>query len=98
MSETPDGKIPLGLCKQAALKLESFIVDVCEIREDPDVDESDKEDLAKMVEMAGIMEATIINMVSKECGEEEFLSIDVPMDEVGSYPGDDTDIMEEEIE
>lgn len=98
MTETPDGKIPLGLCKQAALKLESFIVDICEIKEDPDVDESDKEDLTKMVEIAGIMEATIINMVNKECGEEEFLSIDVPMDEVGSYPGDDTDIMEEEIE
>lgn len=98
MSDIPDGKIPLGLCKQAALKLESFIVDVCEIKEDPDVDASDKEDLEKMVEMAGIMEATIINMVSKECGEEEFLSIEVPMDEVGSYPGDDTDIMDEEIE
>lgn len=98
MSDIPDGKIPLGLCKQAALKLESFIVDVCEIKEDPDVNESDKEDLEKMVEMAGIMEATIINMVSKECGEEEFLSIEVPMDEVGSYPGDDTDIMDEEIE
>lgn len=98
MNEISDGKIPLGLCKQAALKLESFITDICEIREDPDVDESDKEDLGKMVEIAGIMEATIINMVSKECGEEEFLSVDVPMDEVGQYPGDDIDIMDEPVE
>lgn len=98
MNEISDGKIPLGLCKQAALKLESFIVDINEIREDPDVDQEDKDNLEKMVEIAGTMEAMIINMVSKECGEEEFLAIEVPMDEMGPYPGDDVDIEDVPIE
>lgn len=98
MSEIADGKIPLGLCKQAALKLESFIADICEIREDPDVDDIDKANLDKMVEIAGTMEAMIVNMISKECGEEEFLAIDVPMDEVGPYPGDDIEIDDIPIE
>lgn len=98
MNEIADGKIPLGLCKQAALKLESFIVDINEIREDPDVDQEDKDNLEKMVEIAGTMEAMIINMISKECGEEEFLAIEVPMDEMGPYPGDDVDIEDVPIE
>lgn len=98
MNEIADGKIPLGLCKQAALKLESFIIDINEIREDPDVDQEDKDNLEKMVEIAGTMEAMIINMISKECGEEEFLAIEVPMDEMGPYPGDDVDIEDVPIE
>lgn len=98
MNEISDGKIPLGLCKQAALKLDSFISDCCEIKEDPDLDPKDKEDFDKMIELAGVMEATIVNIVSKEMGEEEFIGENIPMDEIGTYPGDDSDILEEEIE
>lgn len=98
MDQVSDGKIPLGLCKQAALKLESFIADVCEIKEDPDIDPLDKEDFEKMVEIAGVMEATIVNIVSKECGEEEFIDMDVPMDEMGTYPGDEVDVLDQSIE
>lgn len=97
MNEVPDGKIPLGLCKQAALKLESFISDACEIKEDPDLDPIDKENFEKMIEIAGVMEATIVSMVSKECEEEEFMSVDVPMDEMGPYPGDE-DLMDQPID
>ena len=35
-------KIPLGLCKQAVMKLDSFINDINEIREDADIDPEDK--------------------------------------------------------
>lgn len=89
MNNIPDGKIPLGLCKQAALKLDSFIQDCYEILEDPDLDPSDKEDFHKMIEISHIMEATIVSIVSKECSEEDFTSVEVAMDSVGTYPGDE---------
>lgn len=97
MEDVKDGKIPLGLCKQAALKLESFITDICEIKEDPDLDPQDREDFEKMIEIAGTMEAVIVNIVSKECNEEDFMEEDISMDEIGTYPGDAEDILEEEI-
>lgn len=98
MDQVSDGKIPLGLCKQAALKLESFITDICEIKEDPDIDPLDKEDFEKMVEIAGVMEATIVNIVSKECSEEDFIGTEVAMDEIGSYPGDEPEIVDQSID
>lgn len=97
MEDVKDGKIPLGLCKQAALKLESFISDICEIKEDPDLDSQDKDDFEKMIELAGTMEAVIVNIVSKECEEDEFMGEEIDMDEIGTYPGDAEDILEEEI-
>lgn len=97
MEDVKDGKIPLGLCKQAALKLESFISDICEIKEDPDLDPQDKDDFEKMIELAGTMEAVIVNIVSKECEEDEFMGEEIDMDEIGTYPGDAEDILEEEI-
>jgi hypothetical protein len=44
-----DGKIPLGLCKQAAMKLDAFISDVREISEDPDLESEDREDFETML-------------------------------------------------
>lgn len=100
--EEKDGKIPLGLCKQASLKLESFISDVYEIIEDPDLTDSDRDDFKKMAEIAGWMEAHIINIINGECEETIFLSEDIPMDQIGSYPGDeimtpDDDLLDQEI-
>ena len=97
-----DGKIPLGLCKQAAMKLDAFISDVREISEDPDLESEDKEDFETMAEMAGTMLATIINIVNKECEEHVFLGEKIPMDGIDAYPDDteydETDLMDEVIE
>lgn len=92
MPENMEGKFPLGLCRQAVMKLDSFAGDIREIMEDPDIDNVDKENLSKMAEMAGMMMANIVNMVSREIGEEEFLSEDFEMDNIDEYPG----MMEEE--
>lgn len=89
--------LPLGLCKQVALKLESVIQDLHEMREDEDVSDEDKAIFAQMTEMAGTMEACMINIVNKEMGEEEFMSENIPMDNIGPYPGDETDILDENI-
>lgn len=95
----PDGKIPLGLCKQAAMKLEAFMIDIMEIKEDPDLEPEDKQDFETMAEISGTMLATLINIVNKECEEHEFLGEKIPMDDIDQYPEviDDTDIMDEEI-
>lgn len=97
MDEIKDGKIPLGLCKQAALKLDSFMGDCHEIIQDPDLEEEDKQLFETMIETASVMAAHIVNIVSKEMGEEEFLNENIPMDDIGSYPGDDIDIMDEDV-
>lgn len=93
-----ESKLPLGLCKQVSLKLASVITDLYEIREDEDVSAEDKEIFEQMTEMAGNMEAAMINIVNKELGEDEFIQETVPMDEIGEYPGDDVDILDQTIE
>lgn len=98
MEEEIQYKIPLGVCKQACMKLNSFITDIHEMSEDPDVDPEDKETFIQIAEVAGIMMANIVNIVSKECGEEEFLNEDIPLDEIDIYPGDEDDIIDETIE
>ena len=38
MSENSEVRVPLDLYKQAAMKLDSFITDICEIKEEGDLD------------------------------------------------------------
>ena len=93
-------KLPLGLCKQAAMKLESFISDIMEIKEDEDLEIEDKQDFETMAEISCTMLATLINIVNKECEEAEFLGEKIPMDEIDRYPepNEEFDIMNDEIE
>jgi hypothetical protein len=92
-------RLPLGLCKQAFMKLEAFIVDICEIREDEDLTPDEVYELTQMAEVGGILGARLLNIVKKECGEEEFLSEEVALDEIDMFPEhEDPDILDEEIE
>ena len=86
-------KLPLGLFKQACMKIDSAIADMNEIREDADIDDDSKETLTRLVEMAGTIEASLVNIIRKECGEEEFLNENIPMDEIDPYP--DLSIMDD---
>lgn len=98
----PDGKLPLGLFKQASLKLDAFMTDCYEILEDPDLEQEDRDTMNTIIEVSGLIAAYIINIVSKEMGEEEFLNEQIPMDKIEKYPGDENDdggnIIDEEIE
>lgn len=85
MSEDIQCKIPLGLCKQAVMKLDSFITDVHEIKEDADLDPEDKQIFEQIAEISGSIMAAIVHMVSKELGEEQFLSEDFIMDDMDKY-------------
>lgn len=81
-----DGRIPLGLCKQAVMKLDSFMSDINEIKDDPDLEDDDRDICLTILETSQVMMAHIINIVSKEMEEEEFLKEDIPMDHIEEYP------------
>lgn len=90
--------LPLGLIKQAYLKLEAFAGDIYEILEEEDLTEDQRNTFQTMKEMSTVLMAHLINIIKEECGEEEFLAEEVPMDEIEGWPGDDLDIMDQEIE
>lgn len=90
-----DYKLPLGLCKQASMKLDAFITDLHEIVEDEDVDPGDRDLFNDMIEVANSIMANLINVVRKECDEEDFLSENVPMDAIG--PEFEEDVPEEDL-
>lgn len=91
-------RLPLGLCKQALMKLESFVGDIHEIREEDDLTDDEIYELTQMAEVAGILGVRLLNIVKKECNEDDFLSEEVNMDEIGLYPEKvDPDILDEEI-
>lgn len=92
-------KIPLGLCKQAIMKLESAITDICEIKEDDDLNSEDKQTMEGLVEILGQCTAVIVNMVGREMDEDEFLSEDIAMDEIDPYPGEeDNNLLDRNID
>ena len=91
-------RLPVGLFKQALMKLESFVGDIHEIREEDDLTDDEIYELTQMAEVAGILGARILNIVKKECNEDEFLNEDVAMDEIGLYPEKvEPDLLDEEI-
>lgn len=75
-------RVPLGLCRQAVMKLDAFMADIHEIKEDEELSPEDRQIFEQIAEISGEMMAAIVNMVTKEMGEEEFLSEDVVMDKI----------------
>ena len=95
-----ESKLPLGICKQAIMKLDSFMTDVNEIAEDEEISKEDKEKFLYMSELSGNMLATIENMVNREMDEESFIREEIGMDEIDEYPfvyKDDEDLMDAQI-
>ena len=98
VNPVPDGKLPLGICKQSVMKLDSFITDMHEAKEDPDINDEQRELFTNLANMAATMQAYIVNLVSSEIGEEEFLNEDFAMDDIEEYPDFTGDIMDQSIE
>lgn len=100
-----EGTLPLGVLRQACMKLESFMTDIREIMEENELVEEDRQNFDVMVEMSGRMLATIVNMVGRELGEEDFLAETPDMDTIDPWPmaieeniDDESPLEEEEIE
>lgn len=98
-----ESRLPLGICKQAIMKLDSFITDVNEIAEDEEITQEDKEKFLYMSELAGNMMATIENMINREMDEADFIREEIGMDEINEYPDnylsykDDEDLLDAQI-
>ena len=88
-------KLPLGLIKQAILKMESALTDLREIIEDEDIADDDKDDFVELAEYSSNIIAVLYNKVNDD---EDFINENVRMDEIGTWPGELNDIMENEIE
>lgn len=95
--ETNEQKLPLGLFKQACMKIDSFVTDIHEITEDANIDDDNKETLTRLAEMAASIEASLINIVRSEMDEEEFINENITMDEIEEYPGTIKDLLDEPI-
>lgn len=93
----PQYKLPVNILRQAVMKLESAMVDIYEAREE-DMEDENKYALEGCAEIIGQVNAVIINMVAAELEEEEFLAIELGMEEIEEYPGSEKDILNEEIE
>lgn len=89
--------LPLGLCKQAFMKLESFMGDVREIMEEENIKPEHKLMFDQMVEMSGNMLAALINIVSTEMDEDLFVAETIDMDEIPEFPEDMSDLLDKEI-
>lgn len=80
--------LPLGILKQACMKLDSFMQDIHEIMEDSQVSSDDKQILMQLTEAVGTIEMNMINIVSNEMDVNEFLQESVEMDDIDEYPDD----------
>lgn len=86
MSNETESKLPLGILRQACMKLDSFISDMAEAGEDPDIDADIRDSFVRIREMASLMQAQIINTVVSEGGEEEdFLNESFDMDKIDEW-------------
>ena len=92
-----DGKLPLGIMRQAVMKMDSFISDIYECMEDDDLTNEQRATFGQIAEMAGSMQAAIVNMSNSEIEESEFINEQIPMDEIEQYPGSNDDLLDEPI-
>lgn len=91
--------LPLGLCKQAMLKIEAAMQDFNEIAEDENLNDEQRLLFESLSEISGQMMASIVNFVNDEISEEDFLNEHIDMDILTEdYPADENDIMDESID
>lgn len=91
--------LPLGICKQALMKLESVMQDFNEIAEDEVLNDEQRLMFETLSEITGQMMASIVNFVQEEISEEDFLNEHIDMDIFKEeYPSDmDEDILNQDI-
>lgn len=91
-----ENKLPLGICKQAILKYEAALADIHEIIED-EISDEQKETFQTIAEYTGNIIAHIFNEINQEMDENEFIAEQIEMDEIGEWPEENNDLMNELI-
>lgn len=89
-----ENTLPLGIMRQAMMKLDGFITDIRECVEDDDISPADKEQFEIIAELAGNIQAVLTNMAMQEIGEEDFLNEQPELDEIDPFPGSETKLVD----
>lgn len=94
--------LPLGICRQSVMKLESVLNDFNEIMEDDSINDEQRYLFEVLAETTGRIMASVINLVSQEMDEDEFLGEQIEMDKIdmypdGSYPEEEMNILDQEL-
>lgn len=71
-------RLPLGVLRHAMKFIDIGMSDLREAIEDDEVDEGTKARIQSYAEILGDVNAGLINIISDEIGESEFLAIEVP--------------------
>nr|DAR75758.1 MAG TPA: hypothetical protein [Caudoviricetes sp.] len=79
-------RLPLGVLKQAFMKIQSFMEDIHEAADDSNLTEDEQYEFHQMGEVSSIIAIRILNIVQKDISEDDFLNMDIPMDEIEEYP------------
>ena len=90
-----ESRLPLGICKQAIMKLESAMNDINDIACDEDVDQVDQDDFKMMNSYLSNIISSITVKVMNEMGEDEFIAEQIDMDPIDEFP--ESDILDEKI-
>ena len=96
-------RLPLGLCKQLFLKVESSIHDLEDIISDEDLTDDEKYEFQQMMEVQIMIGMRVLNSVKKEIDETDFVNEDIGMDSMESETYEDAgdpvtfDLLDEEI-
>ena len=93
-----DMNFPLGLCRQAIMKIDSANTDVHEMIEDTDIPQDKKEILYNISEYLCLIEASLTNLATDSDDETEFLSEELQMDIIEPFPAYEPDILDTEVE
>ena len=72
--------------KQAIMKLDAFIQDICELKNE---DSEDREALELIAEHASIIEVKLLNMYKSENGDDDTLN-EMVMDTIEEFPFSDS--------
>lgn len=87
-----DGKLPLGIMKQAIMKYDSALTDIHEILGDEDLEGINREHMIKIADVTSEIMTLLTVIISDELDEDEFIGLKINMDPIDSFPGDDIDI------
>lgn len=72
------------ILKQAIMKMDSLIQDLCELKDD---DADNRDSLEIITDTATIMEAKLINLYKNKTGDDDLLS-ELEMEDIESFPFD----------
>lgn len=86
-----DGKLPLGIMKQAIMKFDSALTDIHEILGDEDLEGVNRANMEKIADITSEIMTLLTVTIAEEMDEEEFIGLKINMDPIEAFPGDEVE-------